>query len=195
MELNSAGWLSLTLAAESDRDTPLALTQHPYFNLAGHGTVLDHELKLHSSYYAPTKLTGLPTGEVRSVAGSPFDFRDAKSVGADLGHPGVAARGGYDDAFVIAGRAGELRPAARLTHHPSGRSVAVYTTQLALQVYSANQFDGSVRGRGGVAFRRHAGLALEAQALPNALNMPHLGDVILRRGERYRQCTEYRFGW
>lgn len=195
VELNAEGWLTLTLVAETDRDTPLALTHHPYFNLAGQGAVLDHELKLHSSFYAPSSPSGLPSGEVRSVAGTPFDFREGKSVGADLGHPAVAARGGYDDAFVITGRPGELRPAARLTHFSSGRSVEVFTTQPALQVYSANHFDGSVHGKGGVAYRRHAGLALEAQALPNAVNLPHLGDVILKRGTRYQQMTEYHFSW
>lgn len=195
VELSAAGWLSMALTAQSDRDTPVALTQHPYFNLAGHGNILDHELKLFSSFYAPIAPSGLPTGEVRSVAGTPFDFREGKSVGADLGHPVVAARGGYDDAFVITGRPGELRPAARLTHVGSGRRVELFTTQLGLQVYSANHFDGSVHGKGGVAYRRHAGLALEAQALPNAVNLPHLGDVILKRGARYRQLTEYRFTW
>ncbi len=195
VELSAAGWLSLALAAQSDRDTPLALTHHPYFNLAGHGSVLDHELKLHSSFYAPTKPNGLPSGEVRSVAGTPFDFREGKSLGADLGHPVVAARGGYDDAFVVNGRPGELRPAARLTHFGSGRRIELFTTQPGLQVYSANHFDGSVHGKDGVAYRRHAGLALEAQALPNAVNLPHLGNVILRRGARYQQLTEYRFFW
>ena len=195
VELSAAGWLSLVLTAHSDRDTPVALTQHPYFNLAGHGNILDHELKLHSAFYAPTAPNGLPTGEVRSVAGTPFDFREGKSVGSDLGHPVVAARGGYDDAFVVKGRPGELRPAALLSHFGSGRRVELYTTQAGVQVYSANMFDGSVQGRGGVPYRRHAGLALEAQALPNAVNLPHLGDVILRRGEQYNQRSEYRFSW
>ena len=186
--------LRLALWAACDAPTPVSLTHHPYFNLAGHGSgdVLGHELTLFADRYTPTAGDLLPTGEVRQVAGTPFDLRAPRTIGDALDHPGAA--GGYDINVVVAGRPGALRPAARLRDPASGRTLEVWTTQPALQVYTGNGLDGRIVGKGGVRYGRHAGIALEAQAFPNAVNLPHFPPVWLRPGRSYHEVVEYRFG-
>ncbi len=185
--------LRLELRAVSDAPTPVSLTHHPYFNLAGHdsGAVLGHELALLARYVTPADAELIPTGEVREVDGTAFDFRSPRSLGEAMAGP--EAGGGYDVSFVVDGAAGTLRPAARLREPASGRALEVWTTQPALQLYTGNGLDGTVVGKGGVPYRRHAGVALEAQAYPNAVNTPHFPPVWLRPGEVYRHVVEYRF--
>lgn len=185
--------LRLELRAVSDAVTPVSLTHHPYFNLAGHaaGSVLHHELTLFAERYTPTDASLIPTGEVRDVAGTAFDFRAPKALGRDLADPVLG--GGYDVNFVVPGAPGTLRPAARLRDPASGRTLEIHTTQPGLQLYTGNGLDGSLVGKGGVRYVRHAGVALEAQAFPNAVNTPGFPPVWLRPGEAYRQVVEYRF--
>ncbi len=185
--------LRLELSAVSDAPTPVSLTHHPYFNLAGHaaGDVLQHELTLFAERYTPTGADLVPTGEVGEVAGTAFDFRTPKALGRDLADPALGS--GYDVNFVLSGRPGTLRPAARLRDPASGRMLEIHTTQPGLQLYTGNGLDGSLVGKGGTRYGRHGGVALEAQAIPNAVNTPRFPSVWLRPGEAYRQVVEYRF--
>ena len=196
VSLDAAGVLAFELRAVVDRPTPVALAHHPYFALAGHagGSVLGHELRLWAGRYLPTDADGIPTGEVLAVDGTPFDFRRSKPLGADIDRPEVRGmRGGYDVAYLIDGAPGRLRPAARLRDPGSGQFLELHTTQPSLQVYTANDFD-AVPGKRGARYGRHAGVALEAQAPPDAVHHPRFGDVVVRPGQEYRHRTEFRFG-
>lgn len=188
--------LGIDYAAVTDAPTPVNLTHHSYFDLSA-GTapdVLGHRLTLHADAFLPTDTTQIPTGDVRAVEGTPFDFREPSAIGARLDAPDeqLRAAGGYDHHYVIRGWDGGLREAARVVEPRSGRVLQLLTTERGLQFYSGNQLSGA-RGKGG---RRHAprtGFCLEAQGYPNALNQPAFPPVVLRPGERYRQRTVYRF--
>lgn len=191
------GALVLDLWATTDRATPVSLTNHSYFNLdgQGRGTVLDHSLTVFSDVYTPVDAALLPTGEVRLVAGTPFDFRHAKRVGAELDHPSLkGARGvGYDTNFVVRGVAGTLRPAARLSNAAGDLTLELWSSQPALQVYTGNYLDGSLVGKAGAVYGPHAGIAMEPQSYPDAVNVHHFPSTILRPGAVYHETIEYRF--
>lgn len=184
--------LCFDYAATTDQATPVNLTQHSYFNLAGHhsGDILDHELTVFASQYLPVNAEAIPTGELRSVEGTPFDFRAARTVGSRLG----AGDAGYDHCFACdAGANGEARPVARLFEPQSGRVLEIESTEPALQLYSGNLLDRTLPGKGGHHYAPHSALALETQHYPNSLNMPHFPSTILWPGEEYRSRTLYRF--
>ncbi len=185
--------LSLELHAVADALTPVALTHHPYFNLAGHdaGRALGQRLTVAADHYTPADDSLIPTGEVRHVAGTPFDLRHGPPL-ADAVESGTLA-GGYDINLLVTGPRGVMRRAAMLEDPASGRRLELWSTQPALQVYSGGGLDGSLVGKDGARYQRFAGVALEAQAIPNVVNLPHLPQVWLRPGERYRQRIEYRF--
>lgn len=185
--------LSLDLRATCDATTPVSLTHHPYFNLAGHaaGDVLEHRLRVRSAYYTPTDAAMIPTGEVRHVAGTPFDLRDGPALCESIRDGSLPD--GFDVNLLVDGATGELREAATLEAPASGRRLELWTTQPALQVYTAGSLDGTLVGKGGVRYGRFAGVALEAQSVPNAVNLPHLPQVWLRPGEVYRHRIAYRF--
>lgn len=192
--------------ARTDRPTPVNLTHHGYFNLAGQGTVLQHRLMIAADFYTPKRPDHVPTGEIRSVAGTPLDFREPTCIGARLDQLGEQPPG-YDHNFVLRGdpegwNHTEVwggrpdRPAfcARVEEPHSGRVMEVWTTEPGVQLYTGNWLDGSLVGKGGWRYERHAGLCLETQHFPNAVNLPHFPGVILRPGQIYRQTTIYRFG-
>ena len=185
--------LSLELRATCDAVTPVSLTHHPYFNLAGHasGSVLDHRLTVFGDHFTATDAGLVPTGAVQPVAGTPFDLRAGRTLG-DAVRDG-ALPGGYDVNLLLTGAAGTLRPVARLEEPASGRRLELWTTQRALQIFTAGSLDGSLVGKGGTPYDRFAGVALEAQAIPNAVNLSHLPQVWLRPGEVYRERIVYRF--
>jgi aldose 1-epimerase len=180
--------LWLTLTATTTQPTVLNLSTHPYFNLAGpHADdVADQELSVFADAFLPTDSQQIPTGEIRNVAGSAFDFRKPTLLRERL--PGA-----IDHCFVLGAPSAQPRLAARLAHPPTGRMLELHTTQPGLQIYAANKFNGSLPGRGG-AYQRWAGLALEPQHFPDAPNRPNFPATALRPGETFRSINGFVFG-
>lgn len=192
MILTEADELVLDYIATTDRATPVNLTNHTYFNLASGGDVLGHELELAAARYTPTDATLIPTGELREVRGTPFDFTRPTPIGARLDQLGREPNG-YDDNFVL-DRSGPGQVLAARIHEPrSGRVLEMRTTEPGVQLYTGNYFDGSVIGKRGTAYAPHTGFTLEAQHFPDSVNHPDFPSTILRPGETYRQTTSYRF--
>jgi aldose 1-epimerase len=191
--LTHSGELVIDMQAEADRDTLINLAHHGYWNLGGHdsGSVLDHELQLSASGFTPGDPV-VPVGQITPVAGTPFDFRTPKPVGRDLQLAG-GEPAGFDHNWVVDGEPGVLRRVAELRHPASGRVMTLDADQPGVQFYSGNFLDGSVTGKG-QRYARHAGLCLETQAFPNAVNVPDWrSQVVLRAGERYRHRMLHRF--
>ena len=192
--LSAQNELSVDYHAATDRATPVNLTQHSYFNLAGQGTVLDHVLTIDADAYTPVDASLIPTGERAAVAGTPFDFTRATPVGARIGdaHEQLGHGHGYDHNFVLRGGGG-LAHAARLADTRSGRVLDISTTEPGLQLYSGNFLGGEPAGRGGRAYAPHDGLCLETQAFPDSPNHPDFPSTIVRPGEPYRSRTVFAF--
>lgn len=191
--------LRVEYRATSDRATPVNLTQHTYWNLAGEGegTILDHELALAASRYTPVDAGRIPTGELRDVAGTPFDFRRPKPIGRELGADDEQLRlgRGYDHNFVLdpRGDARTTRLAARLREPASGRVLEVHTSEPGLQLYTGGGLDGRLRGKSGRPYVRNGGLCLETQHFPDSPNQPDFPSTILRPGQEYRSETRFWF--
>ena len=185
--------LKVEMEAATDRTTLVNMAHHSYWNLAGHdsGTVLDHVLTLNASRYTPGTPM-VPDGRVLAVAGTPFDFTMAKRIGQDLQAAGGNPTG-YDHNFVVDGAPNQLRSVVRLEDPRSGRVMTVAANQPGVQFYTGNFLDGSHRGKG-ATYVRHAGLCLETQKFPNAINVPDWQDqVILRPGQPYRHIMVHTF--
>jgi aldose 1-epimerase len=187
--------LRVDYRATTDRDTLVNLTNHSYFNLKGTGTILDHELTLNADSFTPVSKDLIPNGEIRSVEGTPMDFRKGKTIGSEIGAPydQLGFSGGYDHNFVLNDYDGSLKPALRLYEPSTGRILEVITTQPGMQFYSGNFLDGTLIGRNGVAYVKYAGLCLEPQHFPDAPHHPNFPSTVLRPGEEYKQTTVYRF--
>ena len=179
--------LEIEYRATTDRDTIVNMTSHAYFNLAGEGEILDHELTLYADAFTPVSKELIPTGEIAPVENTPMDFRRGKAIGIDL-----AAAGGYDHNFVLSGVDG-YRPAARLYEPNSGRVLEILTTEPGIQFYSGNFLDGSFAGKGGFVYHKYTGLCLEPQHFPDAPNHPNFPSTVLRPGEVYQHQSVYRF--
>lgn len=185
--------------ATTDRPTPVNLTQHSYFNLGGDGAndVLDHELTVAASLFTPMSARLIPTGEIRSVAGTPFDFTTPHTIGERI-HADDEQLGygdGYDHNFVLDRldvREG-LAFAARLHSPRSGRTLEVFTTEPGMQLYTGNALGGDSPGAAGPRFQPHGAAALETQHFPDAPNEPHFPSVILRPGATFASRTVYHF--
>ncbi len=197
--LTRSSQLVVEYEATTDKATPVNLTQHSYFNLAGAGArdVLGHHLTIDADRYLPVDDTMIPTGELASVDGTPFDFRRPTPIGARINQPNqqLINGKGYDHDFVLNGHAdGKPVHAARVVEPTSGRTLDVSTTQPGLQFYSGNFLDGTIKGKGGRAYEHRSGLCLETQHFPDSPNHPNFPSTILRPGERFQSTTVFAFG-
>jgi aldose 1-epimerase len=182
--------LSIEYAATTDKPTPVNLTQHSYFNLSGErdNTILDHLLWIDADYFTPTDKEFIPTGKLQNLAGSPLDFRKQKVVGKDIG----LMKDGYDHNFALNNK-DNFTKVAGLFEPKSGRRLEVFTTEPGLQLYTANAFDGKMKGKGRQVYRKFAGLCLEAQHFPDSPNQPRFPGIILTPGKEHHQKTVYKF--
>ena len=189
--LNDQNELVLRYGATCDQATPLNLTNHAYFNLSAGlcGTVHEHELMLAADCFTPPDDTLIPTGEIRSVAGTPLDFRKPTPIGTRLLE---AAPTGYDHNYVLNGRDGKLVFAARVCEPRSGRVMECLTTEPGVQLYTGHYLEGT-KGRGGKVIPRYGGFCLETQHYPDSINRPAFPSCILRPGQTFRSQTVYRF--
>jgi len=189
------GDLRIEYWATTDKPTVVNLTNHSYFNLAGGGTILNHQLTLHASRFTPVDSGLIPTGELKSVESTPFDFRKANAIGARINEddPQLRLGKGYDHNWVLDEHSGKLSEAAELYDPASGRLLQVLTDQPGIQFYSGNFLDGSIKGNRGRPYDLHAGLCLETQHFPDSPNHSAFPTVELKPGERYHTVTIYRF--
>lgn len=193
----SGAQLKIDYLATTDAPTVVNLTNHAYFNLAGagKGSILSHQLRLFASRFTPTDATAIPTGELRSVAGTPMDFRQPTPIGSRIANDDQQLRfgQGYDHNFVLDGAVDALKPAAELYEPASGRLLEISTTEPAIQFYSGNFLDGSIVGKSGARFEKHAGLCLETQHYPDSPNQPAFPTTLLRPGQTFRSTTILKF--
>ncbi len=188
--LTSGNDIIIRYSAKTDAPTPVNLTNHSYFNLAGHdsGTVLDHQVQLFADRYVPVNANAIPTGEILDVAGTPFDFRTPKDIGRDI----ADVPGGFDHNWEI-NRAGDsLNPVAGVYEPVSGCSLTVYSTQPGVQFYTANFLDNEL-GKDGERYVKNSGFCLETQHFPDSPNQRDFPDSILLPGDQYRQETIWHF--
>lgn len=186
--------LAIDYLAVADQPTPVNLTHHSYFNLAGHssGDVLGHVLQLKCSRYTPLDAKRIPTGQVAPVEETPYDFRKPTPIGARIAAV-MPEAGGYDLSYLRDAPGNGLARVATLWEPKSGRTMEVHSTQPAVVLYTGNYLDGSLRGKGGARYRRHAGVCIETAHLPDSVNQPNFPSIILGPGERYQHRCVYRF--
>jgi aldose 1-epimerase len=190
--------LVIEYQATTDKDTVVNLTNHTYFNLGGegHGDILKHRLELVASHFTPVDATLIPTGEIRAVKGTPFDFTELFEIGARIGDddPQMKFGKGYDHNWVLdRGGKGELIQAAVVFDPQSGRVLQVYTTEPGIQFYTGNFLDGSEHGKGGKSYAYRSAFCLETQHFPDSPNKPAFPSTELKPRKEYRSTTEYRF--
>ncbi|MBI5692378.1 MAG: galactose mutarotase [Verrucomicrobia bacterium] len=194
--LTEENGLRIELSATTDRPTVVNLTQHSYFNLAGAGDVLGHVLQIFGSRFTPINRHFIPLGELRAVAGTPFDFRTPTAIGARIHADDEQLRHGlgYDHNWVIDKPAGELARHARVVEPRTGRTLELLSSSPGMQFYAGNFLDGTITGKGGRVYLHRHGFCLEPQHFPDSPNQPQFPSVVLRPGETYRHTLVYRVG-
>ena len=182
--------LKIEYSAVTDKATPINLTNHSYFNLSGDPTttILNHTLMIDADNYTPVDATLIPTGEIKAVKGSPFDFTTAKKIGRDIGD----VKGGYDHNWVLNKKDTSLTKIAVLSDSVSGRTLEVYTTQPGVQFYTGNFLDGTIKTSAGNPINKNAALCLETQHFPDSPNQPKFPTTILKPGQQYHSLTVYK---
>ncbi len=196
--LDNEDALTLEYKASADKTTIVNLTQHSYFNLSGNlsETVYNHELKIFSKYYLPVNQIQVPTGELKSVTDTVFDFTEYKKIGADIlsTDEQIVLSKGFDHSFVLEQQhTNQLKHAASVREPVSGRKMDVYTTEPSVHFYSGNYLD-NVKGKNGIVYNQRCGFCLETQHFPDAPNHPHFPSIILEAGERFYSKTIFKFG-
>jgi len=187
--------LKLEYTATTDQDTVLNLTHHSYFNLAGKGDILSHVVMMPADRFTPVDSTLIPTGELKPVAGTPFDFRQPTAIGARINQadPQLKFGGGYDHNWVFPKRVGELTLLARVTEPGSGRVMEVWSTEPGLQFYTGNFLDGKITGKGGWVYQFRNGFCMEPQHYPDSPNQPNFPTTVLKPGQTFRNTILYKF--
>ena len=193
--LTDANELRIEYRATTDCDTIINLTNHSYFNFAGAGTILDHEVQINADTFTPVDESLIPTGEIRSVKDTPMDFTSPMAIGARINddYEQINNIGGYDHNFVLREESEALKKAATVYEPKTGRVMEVWTTQPGIQFYSGNFLNGSIVGKSARAYVKHSGCCFETQHFPDSPNHPNFPSTVLKPGEQYQQTTVFRF--
>jgi len=196
--LEDSNALEIEYSATTDKDTVINLTNHSYFNLAGPGSgdVLGHLLMIKADRFTPVDSGLIPTGELRDVAGTPFDFRKPTEIGSRINSDDeqIKLGGGYDHNFVLNRKAGEpISLAARVVEPKTGRVLEVWTTEPGVQFYTGNFLDGTLKGKAGISYTKRSAFCLETQHFPDSPNKPEFPSTELKPSQRYHTTTIYKF--
>jgi aldose 1-epimerase len=195
--LTDSNELVIDYQATTDKATPINVSQHSYFNLKGEGNgdILDHEIMINADKFTPVDKNLIPTGELRAVKGTPFDFTTSTKIGTRIedSYEQMVLGHGYDHNFVLNRKGAGISLAARVYEPSTGRVLEVSTTQPAVQFYTGNFLDGSVTGKEGHVYKRRYGLCLETQHYPDSPNHPDFPSAILKPGEKFHQTTVFKF--
>jgi aldose 1-epimerase len=183
--------LRISYEAQTDKKTVVNLTNHSYWNLAGQGVgnVLGHELMIHASRFTAVDTELIPTGALASVLDMPLDFLAPKAIGSRIRQ----LASGYDHNYVLRGKEGTLKLCAKVREPKSGRTMEIHTTEPGVQLYTGNHFDGSIVGKGGAAYDKHAGFCLETQHFPDSPNKPTFPSTVLEPGQEFTSLTVHKF--